>query len=104
MQARDCGRLPRAEGSGRIEMPTTRALYPRSAAPGPSSRMLPDLVRPGVQIVVQRNCSVLGQCCRAVMLNIQLIPNWSTSEPASSPHTCASRGSVTVPPTESFSK
>jgi len=48
--------------------------------------------------------SVVFQLCWAVMLNIQLIPNWSTSEPASSPQTCISSGRVTVPPTDSFWK
>lgn len=45
----------------------------------------------------------LRQACWA-MLTIQPMPNRSTHMPNSSPHTCFSSGTVTVPPSLSFSQ
>jgi len=44
------------------------------------------------------------QACGWVMLTIQVMPNWSTQEPNSSPHICFSRGTETVPPSDSCSQ
>lgn len=49
---------------------------------GTSSRTLPDPVQRDVQ---SSSLLVLDQRCWAVMSNIPPIPNWSTTEPASSP-------------------
>ena len=45
-----------------------------------------------------------GQACGCVMLTIQLMPNRSTHMPNSSPHICFSRGTDTLPPSESFAQ
>ncbi len=45
-----------------------------------------------------------NQPCGWPMSTIQMMPNWSTHMPNSSPHICFSRGTDTVPPAESFSQ
>jgi len=44
------------------------------------------------------------QACGWPMFTIQAMPNWSTHMPNSSPHICFSRGTDTVPPSDSFSQ
>jgi hypothetical protein len=44
------------------------------------------------------------QACGWPMLTIQGMPNWSTHMPNSSPHICFSKGTDTVPPSDSFSQ
>ncbi len=48
-------------------------------------------------------CLITGNA-QWVMLTIQWVPNWSVSDPASSPHDWVSSGIVTVPPAESLVK
>ena len=47
---------------------------------------------------------VADQAAGWLMLTIHWTPNWSTHMPNSSPHICFSRGTVTVPPSDSCSQ
>ena len=55
-------------------------------------------------LVVTRGPSETRQACGRPMLTIQGMPNRSTHMPNSSPHICFSKGTDTVPPSDSFSQ
>ena len=52
----------------------------------------------------RERCPGRCQTARCVMFTIQWTPKRSTHMPNSSPHICFSNGTVTVPPSESFSQ
>ena len=65
----------------------------------------PGLVRrPRRLAVINTVCRQGDQAWGWAMLTSQVMPNWSTHMPNSSPHICVSSGTDTVPPLESLSQ
>ena len=58
----------------------------------------------GRSVLRSRSSKIAGDQVDATMLTIHAMPNRSMHMPNSSPHICFSKGTVTVPPSESLAQ